>query len=169
MGTGVAIALGSNLGDRLRTMRSAAALLEPLVRGLVASPVYETAPRIVENQPRFLNAVVAGTAEVGPFALLEFLKQIELRLGRVPRERYGPREIDLDLLAYGSLRLTSERLVLPHGALAERRFVLAPWADLEPDRTVPVKGGPRTVRELLARTQDGPDSVVRIEGIRLKD
>ncbi|MCX7800205.1 MAG: 2-amino-4-hydroxy-6-hydroxymethyldihydropteridine diphosphokinase [Fimbriimonadales bacterium] len=169
MGTGVAIALGSNLGDRLGTMRAAVRLLGPVVRGLTASPVYETDPRIVERQPRFLNAVVAGTVEIGPFALLERLREIERRLGRVPRERYGPREIDLDLLAYGSLRLVSERLTLPHPALADRRFVLAPWSDLEPERPVPLEGGPWTVLELLARTSDPPDSVQRLEGVRLTD
>lgn len=155
--------MGANLGDRLETLRRAALELRPRLAGLRMSPVYETAPQIVVNQPTFLNAVLVGECELGPFALLDALQAIERLLGRQRRERYGPREIDLDLLAYGGLHLTSERLEIPHPSIPDRRFVLAPWADLTPDWLLPVRGRPATVAELLDRTTDPPDSVHRLE------
>jgi 2-amino-4-hydroxy-6-hydroxymethyldihydropteridine diphosphokinase len=163
MGSKVAIGMGANLGDRLEALRRAAMELRPALAGMRVSPVYETAPQIVVDQPPFLNAVMVGECELGPFALLDALKAIERRLGRRPRERYGPREIDLDLLAYGRLALTSERLEVPHPAIPYRRFVLAPWADLTPDWLLPVRGRLETVADLLARTTGPPIGVHRLE------
>ncbi len=164
MGVKVAIGMGANLGDRMGTLRRAAEELGVALAGLRLSPVYETAPQIVVDQPPFLNAVAVGECELGPFGLLDALKSIERRLGRRPRERYGPREIDLDLLAYGGLALTSDRLEIPHPAIPDRRFVLAPWADLTPDWHLPIRGRLATVAELLARTTDPPGSVQLLRG-----
>lgn len=129
-GAPVLIGLGANLGDRASALCAAVEAVEPFVHWLALSRLYETAPMYVEDQPRFLNAVAVGRTELGPLALLSRLQTVEASLGRVPRERFGPREIDLDLLAYGSLRLAADRLELPHLRLAERAFVLRPLAEL---------------------------------------
>lgn len=115
----------------------------------------------VEDQPAFLNAVGLLETEEGPIALLKRLKATELEVGRLPRERYGPREIDLDLLAYGSLQLKStlvgrSRLHVPHPRLAERRFVLQPLFDLDSQFVLPGLG---EVGDLLSQTAHQADQV----------
>ena len=157
----VLIALGSNLGDRLGAMQISLDALSALVRWVKASRVYETKPMYVEAQPPFLNAAVLGETELGPFALLALLKSIELGIGRKGSERFGPREIDLDLIAYGSLRLSSHRgertLELPHPRLVERRFVLAPLADVAGELSLPGMG---RVDELLDATKEQAGDVM---------
>lgn len=132
------IAFGSNLGDREGNIRRAA---ETLGVSRISS-LHETTPMYVEDQPPFINAVAFLDTELGPLALLRLLKETEAAIGRQPRERYGPREIDLDLIAYGSLQLRSviygeARLQVPHPRLAERSFVLDPLAELDPGFHVP--------------------------------
>lgn len=112
-------------------------------------------------QPDFLNAVVTGRTLLPPLDLLGLLKRLEVRAGRnLPGEENGPRPLDLDILLYGSERIRLPDLVVPHPRLAERRFVLAPLADLLPDLVVPGTG--RTVASLLAAapparvTRQGP-------------
>jgi 2-amino-4-hydroxy-6-hydroxymethyldihydropteridine diphosphokinase len=127
----VLIALGSNLGDREGQMRQAECALELWVDDWRMSALIETEPMYVVEQPRFLNAVGFGNTRVGPIQLLRILKEIELEIGRLPRIRNGPREIDLDLIAYGSLRLRAHvggygSLVLPHPRAIERDFVTLP-------------------------------------------
>lgn len=156
------IGFGSNLGDREAVIRSAAARL-----GVTRlSPLYETAPMYVEDQPAFLNAVGLLQTEEGPISLLKRLKATELEVGRLPRERYGPREIDLDLLAFGVLQLRStfsgrSRLHVPHPRLVERRFVLQPLFDLIPDFVLPGLG---VVSDLLPLTEEQADQVRRYGG-----
>jgi 2-amino-4-hydroxy-6-hydroxymethyldihydropteridine diphosphokinase len=157
------IALGANLGDRLGALRAAVAAIAPSVALDGASSVWDTAPELVTDQPRFLNAVVAGWTEVDPFELLAAFKRIERELGRKPGMRYGPRVIDIDLLLYGAWRVVSAELVVPHPRLRERVFVLAPLAELAPD-VRPVADG-ATARELLARlphTDSYPVPVARL-------
>lgn len=153
------IGFGSNLGEREVRIAEAAERL-----GIFQmSPLYETAPMYVLDQPPFLNAVGVLRTDDGPVALLRKLKKIEAAVGRLPRMRNGPREIDLDLLAYGKLQFVSRvgsktRLHVPHPRLVERRFVLQPLYDLNRDFVLPGLGA---VRELLTRTQDQADQVVR--------
>jgi len=126
------------------------------------SSLWETAPREVLDQPPFLNAVVAvEMSERGAAAIVSRLKRIEAQLGRAPGPRYGPRAIDLDLLMFADGHEERDGdVVVPHTRLAERRFALAPLAELAPDLVEPRSG--RTVRELLTAVAD--QDAVRVEG-----
>lgn len=145
----VYLALGSNLGDRLANLQAAEAALAPEIRLLAASPVYETPPWGVVDQPAFLNQVLQVETELDPPALLQRIKQLERDLGRQPSVRYGPRQIDIDILFYGDLIFNSLVLSIPHPRLDERAFVLAPLADLAPDLLHPVLG--LSVRQMLEK------------------
>ena len=148
--TRVAIGFGSNVGAREEHVTAALSMLERVVAIETVSSLYETAPMYVEDQAPFLNGVAVGATDLGPFALVEALKRIEAEVGRTPAIKNGPREIDLDLLTYGSLKLTStgaRPLTVPHPGIAGRRFVLEPLSEVAPDMRDPVSG--RTVRELL--------------------
>jgi 2-amino-4-hydroxy-6-hydroxymethyldihydropteridine diphosphokinase len=156
----VVVALGSNVGDSLGFLRQATSELANLLTDLKSSPIYRTVPMYVEDQPAYLNAAVSGETSLGPLALLAALKGLEERIGRLTRTRYGPREIDLDLVAYGALSYRGPRLQVPHPKTPERRFVLLPMSDLEPDRQLPGFG---LVQDLLEQTQSQADDVIPIE------
>jgi 2-amino-4-hydroxy-6-hydroxymethyldihydropteridine diphosphokinase len=144
------VGVGSNLGDRWANLARAARELrrEPRVALLRASRVYDAAP-LGPPQPRYLNAVLELEADVPPLALLAALRRIERSAGRVRTGvRWSARTLDLDLLLFGEAVIRHARLVVPHPGLAVRRFVLAPLAELCPERVVPGTG--RTVAQLLA-------------------
>jgi 2-amino-4-hydroxy-6-hydroxymethyldihydropteridine diphosphokinase len=169
------IGLGANVGDARSTLAAAVRALAALpgVRLRGVSPCYLTRPVGVTDQPAFTNAVVALDAPAGPdpatgaLALLEALKQLEHAFGRRQRRRWGPRELDLDLLVFGRHRLKLERtaatrsadpsrsgvqwLEVPHPSARERLFVLAPLADLAPGLRPP--GWGETVAAARARQQ----------------
>ena len=129
----VFLALGSNLGDRAWNLAAALDRLRAAIDLTARSPVYETAPMYIADQPAFLNMVVGGTTDLEPLALLDRLKAMETEIGRVPAIRNGPRVLDLDILYYGKTVLRSGRLSVPHPRIGERAFVLAPLADIAPD------------------------------------
>jgi 2-amino-4-hydroxy-6-hydroxymethyldihydropteridine diphosphokinase len=137
------VALGSNLGDRRAHLEAAFAALAALpgTRLLARSALYETAPLGPAGQQDYLNAAAALSTTLAPLALLDALLSIEQTRGRVRRERWGPRTLDLDLLLHGDTVLRDPRLTLPHPAMLGRAFVLAPLHDVAPtlvlaDRTV---------------------------------
>jgi 2-amino-4-hydroxy-6-hydroxymethyldihydropteridine diphosphokinase len=137
----VALGLGGNLGDRLGVLRQAVEKLSlDVLQGAKSSSVYETPPWGILNQPDFLNLVVTGDSQWQPPAILNYAKSLERELGRQPGERFGPRLIDIDLIAYGEQVWDSEGLAVPHPRMAERSFVLHPLRELWPEWTHPVSG-----------------------------
>jgi len=126
-----AIGIGSNAGDAAANVRGAFVRLAELGTVLARSPLYRTAPWGVIEQEPFVNAAAALDTALEPRALLGALKRIEAEAGRVPTFRWGPRVLDLDILAYGDLRLDEPDLTIPHARLRERAFALVPLAAID--------------------------------------
>lgn len=136
------LGLGSNVGDRLASLsRAVEALGERGVRVLRSSRVYETAPVGGRPQPDYLNAVVEVETDLEPRDLLRACLEVETELGRVRGERWGPRTIDIDLLACGEREISEPDLTIPHPRMHERAFVLVPLLELDADPPLP--GGRR--------------------------
>jgi len=144
----VYLSLGSNVGEREQHLRTAVArLAAPDLNVLRTSPIYETEPVDYTEQRWFLNLVVEAETKLFPMQLLTRTGRIEREMGRVRMIAKGPRTIDIDILLYGKAVVRSATLEIPHPRMAERRFVLAPLADLVPDLRHPVTH--RTVGEML--------------------
>lgn len=182
------IGLGANVGDARATLTEAVGALAELpgVRLRAVSPLYVTRPVGVTDQPDFHNAVVAldvratGDADADALALLAALKGLERGFGRRVRYRWGPRELDLDLLVFGRARIHVARpaaarsddpakgavqwLTVPHASAAERLFVLAPLADLAPRLVAPGWGATAATLRDRARAAEGPDAIRRAGG-----
>ena len=164
------ISLGSNLGNRLETLQGAIDALEdtPGLRVKAVSPVYETVPWGVEpgTQPSYFNAVVVVKTTLPPSSLLERAQAVEEAFDRVRVERWGPRTIDVDIVAYQDVVSDDPVLTLPHPRAHQRAFVLVPWHDVEPEALLAGRG---TVSELLAAVeQDGVEPRADLE-LRLPD
>lgn len=132
------LGLGSNLGDRDRLLRAALNALAEVARITLVSSVWDTAPMLVEDQPRFHNIVALAHTTLDPVSLLHEIKRIERELGRNAGPRYGPRPIDIDILLYDDLTLSTSELTIPHAHLAERAFVLEPLTEIAPGAWHPV-------------------------------
>ena len=150
----VAIALGSNLGDREAHLRGALGAMRGFVDDLRASTFHETEPVGVGPQPRFLNAAAAGRTSLDAVALLTRLLAVERDFGRERPRPGAARTLDLDLVLFGDLVTDSPALVVPHPRFRERWFVLAPLAEVAPDWIDPVTG--MAVADLLGRLRAGP-------------
>lgn len=143
------LALGSNLGDRANYLASARRALQHAgVQPLRLSRVAETDPVGITNQPRFLNQVLEAATTLDPQALLATVKRIERELGRRPGPRWGPREIDIDILLYGKRVVDEKGLHIPHPELVNRPFLLELLTEVEPTLRHPVTG--KTISGLLA-------------------
>jgi 2-amino-4-hydroxy-6-hydroxymethyldihydropteridine diphosphokinase len=158
------IALGSNLGDRAQTLSFAIDRLGRLGTVTAKSSFYETEPVGFQDQPPFLNAVVAVETDLEPFDLLRAMLAIEREFGRDRNHSVlnGPRTLDLDLLMVGDCVVASTELSLPHPALAQRRFVLAPLAEIAPLLCHPVLK--HTMTELLELLPDEGEN--RVSAVR---
>lgn len=152
--TRVFLGLGSNKGDRIAFLQSAAREIASLPRTSIeqTSAVYETEPYGVQDQADFLNAVIEIRTELSPEEVFRKTKEIESRLGRSEAVRWGPREIDIDLLFYGSIVLSNLKLTVPHPGASLRRFVLEPLAEIVQDFRDPRSG--LLVSELLKQCPD---------------
>jgi len=158
----VFVALGSNLNLREKNLSAALELLShnPAISICRMSAVYETAPKYNPGQPKFLNMVVEIATTLTPLQLLEFCKDIEVRLGRhFPHYKNSPREIDLDIIFFNRLIVESPTLTIPHPGLYERKFVLVPLAEIAPEFICPKTA--KSVAELLRICPD-IEQVVRI-------
>ena len=150
--------LGANLGDRAATFRQAISLIAERVGPVTQqSGLYETAPWGVTDQPAFLNQVLAVETGLEPEEILNHTQAIEQVLGRVRMEKWGARQIDIDILYYGQLVLQTDRLTIPHPFLHQRRFTLVPLAEIAPDFVHPVLQ--KTNAELLAECEDNGEVV----------
>lgn len=136
----VYLGLGSNKGDRLGNLRKGIEMLNSLPGCIVekCSFVYETEPCGGIEQSNFYNAVCLVSTSLNPAELLAALKEIERKGGRVKSERWGPREIDIDILLYNDLNCTDETLTVPHKEMLKRDFVLVPLLELDPEIAHPV-------------------------------
>ncbi len=156
------IGFGSNIGDRLSYIQNAINSLSEVEEIALKqiSSLYKTAPVGYETQADFLNGIVAINTCLAPHNLLYTLKDIETTVGRQHCTRWGPREIDMDVLIYGDLILRTPDLVIPHPEMHLRRFVLAPLAEIAPDLVHPVFK--ESIQTLLSRLEDDK-SVVKNE------
>jgi len=127
------VALGANIGNPREQMDLAVALLREATEVIAVSSYFVTKPVGGPEQPDYLNAVCILESDLPATDLLAVLQGIEKSLGRERNERWGPRTIDLDLIQYGSLLSAADELELPHPRAHERRFVLEPWFEIEPD------------------------------------
>jgi 2-amino-4-hydroxy-6-hydroxymethyldihydropteridine diphosphokinase len=163
-GNTVYIAIGSNVGDKAENCRKGVDAIHETKGCSVeaASPLYETEPVYLESQDWFLNGVIRIRTDLEPEALFKRLKEIEHAMGRRPGgTRFGPRILDLDILFYEDRVVDDGTLQVPHPALQERRFVLAPLCDIAPELRHPVLG--ETMKALLADLEDGGKEVKRLE------
>ena len=144
------ISLGANIGNPEEQMKLAIAMLREATDVIALSSIYTTEPVGGPVQPNYLNAICITESELPAADLLALLHGIEKTLGREHVERWGPRTIDLDLIQYGSILSSAEELELPHPRAHERKFVLEPWLEVEPDAILLTHG---KVSELLEQLQ----------------
>ncbi len=137
--TEVVLSLGSNLGDRLGNLKSAIEQLSSrhIMSDINTSSVYETAPIGGPEQEDFLNIVCIGKTTHEPVSFLQEIQSIENDLGRTRTVRWGPREIDIDIITFGDVLLNSPTLDIPHARAFQRAFVLMPWLELDEEALLP--------------------------------
>ena len=143
----VHLGLGSNLGDRKEFLSMACNYLSSqVITGFRASSIYESEPLLKMKQSKYFNMVVFGLTVLSPKDLLKKCQQIEISLGRIRREHWGSREIDIDILSYGNKTINKDNLVIPHPEIENRSFVLMPMLELSPEWLHPETG--ITINEL---------------------
>lgn len=156
----VFLALGSNIGDRKKYIEQAIILLQTQITDIIRAPVYESKPAGYKKQENFYNSVIKGQTDLAPEALLDFVKNIEKKIGRKKRFRNGPREIDIDILLYNDLVLNAKNLIIPHPRMIDRDFVLQPFAGVSPNTIHPILK--KTIQELLQIIPEENHSIIRV-------
>lgn len=142
------IALGANLGEPRSQVSSAVDAIKELIKVTAVSSLYETEPfGVPDPQPNYVNAVLIGETDKKPLDLMKVLLEVENELGRTRSFQNAARIIDIDIIDLGGLFMESEALTLPHPRAHERRFVLEPWLEIEPEAHLPGRG---LVSQLLA-------------------
>ena len=137
----VHLGLGSNLGNRQAFLNQTCSKLSAVtLQNFRSSEIYESEPLLKMKQPNYFNQVVCGWTELTPVELLEKCQQIETQLGRIRKEHWGSRKIDLDILSYGKDIVDTERIKIPHPEMEKRSFVLLPLLELSPDWVHPKSG-----------------------------
>jgi 2-amino-4-hydroxy-6-hydroxymethyldihydropteridine diphosphokinase len=152
------LALGSNVGDSKQHIEQAIERLGAVVNNIRRAPLYRSKAIGYTDQADFLNTAVSGETDLTPEKLLEFIKTVEQKIGRVERFHWGPREIDIDIIFYDNLRQETKLLTLPHPEFRKRDFVLTPLKDLNPDLIDPVTCS--TVSQLLEKITPDHKSIV---------
>lgn len=142
----VFLSLGSNIGDRKQYLDNALAQLSNQLAEINSSHIYKTKPWGVTDQAFFYNICLSAKTTLSPLDLLNFIKDIEETLGRRHSEKWGPREIDIDILFYNDQIITENKLVIPHPGIIERAFVLTPLAEIAADFAHPILN--KTIIEL---------------------
>ncbi len=147
----VVIALGANLGDPRKQVSLAIDEIRDLIQITAVSSLYETEPvGVPDNQPNYINAVLIGESDLKPLDLMNQLLEIENEMGRHRSFPNAARTIDIDIIEYGGLFMESQALTLPHPRAHERRFVLEPWFEIEPEGEL---AGHGSIRQLLSKLQ----------------
>lgn len=145
------IALGANLGDPRKQISIAIDEIRDLIEITAVSSLYETTPvGVPDNQPNYINAVLIGQSDLKPLDLMNRLLEIENSMGRHRSFPNAARTIDIDIIEYGGLFMESQVLTLPHPRAHQRRFVLEPWFEIEPDGEL---AGAGPIRQLLSQLQ----------------
>ncbi|HEX7367804.1 MAG TPA: 2-amino-4-hydroxy-6-hydroxymethyldihydropteridine diphosphokinase [Pelobium sp.] len=149
----VFLALGGNLGNRVKNIEKALALIEQSVGSLTkVSSMYETAPWGKSEQANFLNMVVRVSTSFSAIEVLNKIQKIETDLGRIRKETWGARTMDLDILFFNDEVIESERLIIPHALMHERKFVLIPMEEIAPGFVHPIFN--KTIKQLLLMCKD---------------
>ena len=151
----VYLSLGSNIGDRESNLAQATMALSINfeISDIISSSYYETEPLYNKDQPEFLNSVVKFSTTLKPFDVLDIIQKVEIMLGRPAiREKNQPRIIDIDILFHGDAVIETEELSLPHPMVSLRKFILIPFAEVEPDFQIPHSN--LTIKDLIDHCSD---------------
>ncbi|HUD10584.1 MAG TPA: 2-amino-4-hydroxy-6-hydroxymethyldihydropteridine diphosphokinase [Candidatus Saccharimonadales bacterium] len=155
----VYLALGSNVGDSARYITKAIDLLGSALQDIQQAPLYVSKAVGYTDQADFLNTAISGQTELSPQALSRVIKNTERQIGRVKRFRWGPREIDIDIIFYGNQVLATDSLTIPHPSFKQRDFVLRPIVDLNSKMIDPLTH--KTVKQLLNQQDPSHLSIIR--------
>jgi 2-amino-4-hydroxy-6-hydroxymethyldihydropteridine diphosphokinase len=127
------LALGSNLDEPTRYITDSIELLHSTIHNIIRAPLYTSKAIGYTNQPDFINTAIRGDTDLEPVELLNFIKTVEKKIGRIERFRWGPREIDIDIIFYDNIILQIDTLSIPHSQFSKRDFVLQPLIDISPE------------------------------------
>ena len=154
------IGLGSNMNSPVKQIKSAITSIEEIISTKIIgmSSLYKSKPVGPQNQDDYINAVIKIETKLVPYQLLACLHDIEEQHGRIRKEHWGPRILDLDILIFGNEIMVDEKLTIPHPEIENRSFVLAPLIEIDPDCIIPKKG---LASDLLATI--GKDNIVQIQ------